>query len=135
MTSELWSTNQLADAIGTLLARAERDEALRAELAAQQENIYSALGDPSLRDYFGVIEAAVNAHVALSDAMHEYGKWMAIAMAASRTFVGPFASLPQRGSHTLNPGLDHARGGSGRLKAPLRTSTKLWATWTRVAFF
>jgi hypothetical protein len=43
------------------------DEALQAELAAQLENIYSILADPCLR---------------------EYGKRVAAAMAASRTFVG-----------------------------------------------
>jgi hypothetical protein len=71
----------------------------------QQENIYSALGGPSFRDHFGVIEAAANAHIALSDAiesraglldalMGEYGKRMAMAMAARRTFVGPCYQRP-----------------------------------------
>jgi hypothetical protein len=100
MTFELFSNTQLADAIEKLLDRSERDEAMRAELAAQQENIYLALGDPSFRDHFGVIESAVNAHIALSDAIESraevldalmavYGKRMAMDMAASRTFVGP----------------------------------------------
>jgi hypothetical protein len=111
MTFELWSNTQLREAIDSLLARAERDESRRAELEAQQENIYSALGDPSFRDHFGVIEAAVNAHIALSDAiesraellntlMHEYGSRMAKAMAANRTFVGP-------SHHYCNEGLIH----------------------------
>ena len=38
MTFELWSNAQLLDAVETLMDRAERDEALRAELAAQLEN-------------------------------------------------------------------------------------------------
>ena len=111
MTLELWSTNQLADVIGSLLTRAERDEALRAELAAQLENIYNTLADPSFRDHFGVIEAAVNAHITLSDAiesraelldalMGEYGRRIAMAMTASRTFVG-------RSHHYCNEGLIH----------------------------
>jgi hypothetical protein len=40
MTIELWSNTQLLDAIDSLLARAERDESLRAGLAAQLTNIY-----------------------------------------------------------------------------------------------
>jgi hypothetical protein len=94
-----FSNAQLLTAIDSLLARATRDEALRVELATQQENIYSALDDPSFRDHFGVIEAAVNAHITLSDAiesraelldalMGEYGRRIAMAMTASRTFVG-----------------------------------------------
>ena len=51
MTLELSNTAELFDAIQKLM---ERDEALRAELAAQLENIY-ALADPSFRDYFGVL--------------------------------------------------------------------------------
>jgi hypothetical protein len=108
MTFELWSNTQLLTAIDSLMARAENDEAQRADLAAQQENIYSALDDPSFRDHFGVIEAAVNTHIALSDAiesraelldtlMLEYGKRMAVAMAASRTFVGLCYQRPATG--------------------------------------
>jgi hypothetical protein len=100
MTFELWSNTQLSDAIQTLLDRVERDEALRFELDAQRADIYNALADPSFRDYFGVIDAAVDSHIALTDSMQsraelldalmaEYGKRMAMAMAASRTFVGP----------------------------------------------
>jgi hypothetical protein len=94
----LFSNAQLSDAIDSLLARAERDEAMRAELAAQLENIYNTLADPSFRDLFGVLDAAVDNHIVLSDSldsraalldalMAEYGKRMAVAMAASRTFV------------------------------------------------
>jgi hypothetical protein len=41
------------------MARAERDEAMRAELAAQLENIYNTLADPSFCDYFGALDAAI----------------------------------------------------------------------------
>jgi hypothetical protein len=111
MTFELWSNTQLAAAIEKLLDRAERDEALRPELAAQLANIYDALADPSFRDYFGVIDAAITNHIALSDAldsraalldelMAEYGKRITAAMAATRTFVGP-------SHHYCNEGLVH----------------------------
>ena len=60
MTLELWNTAELFDAIQKLKERSERDEALRAELGAQLENIY-ALADPSFRNYFGVLDAAVAA--------------------------------------------------------------------------
>jgi hypothetical protein len=63
-------------------------------------NIYDALADPSFRDYFGVIDAAIDSHIAVTDSMQsraevldalmaEYGNRMAMAMAAGRTFVGP----------------------------------------------
>jgi hypothetical protein len=105
MTFELWSNTQLRDAIDSLMARAERDQALRPELAAQLANIYDALADPYFRDYFGVIDAAITNHIALSDSldsraalldelMAEYGKRMGVAMAASRTFVGPRYQRP-----------------------------------------
>jgi len=55
MDSALLSNTQLADAIGTLMERVKRDEALRAELAAQLENIYNTLADPSFRDLFGCL--------------------------------------------------------------------------------
>jgi hypothetical protein len=64
----LFSNTQLFGTIEKLMVRAGKDEALRAELAAQLENIYNTLADPSFR---------------------EYGKRVAEAMAASRTFVGP----------------------------------------------
>jgi hypothetical protein len=99
MTFELWSNTQLLGTIEKLMVRAGKDEALRAELAAQLENIYNILDDPSLRDYFGALDAAIDNHIALTDSMQsradlldalmaEYGKRMAMAMTASRTFVG-----------------------------------------------
>lgn len=94
----LFSNTQLSDAIETLMARAERNEALRTELDAQLADIYNALADPSLRDYVGAIDAAINQHIALTDSMQsraelldalmgEYGKRMTMAMGAGRTFV------------------------------------------------
>jgi hypothetical protein len=102
---ELWSNTQLRAAIDTLLDRVERDEALRVELAAQLENIYNTLADHCFRDYFGALDAAIDNHVALTDSMQsraelldalmaEYGKRMVVAMAASRTFVGPCYQRP-----------------------------------------
>ena len=98
----LFSNTQLLDAIDSLMEHSERDEALRAELAAQLENIYDALADPSFRDYSGVLNAAIDSHIAVTDSMGsraalldalmaEYGNRMAMAMAmaARRTFVGP----------------------------------------------
>ena len=80
--------------------RAERDEALRAELAAQLADICDALADSSLRDYAGAIDAAIDSHIALTDSMQsraevldalmaEYVKRMVMVTAAKRTFVGP----------------------------------------------
>jgi hypothetical protein len=100
MTFELWSNTQLFDTIEKLMVRAGNDESLRPELDAQLANIYDALADPSFRDYFGVIDAAINSHIAVTDSMEtraelldalvaEYGKRMAMAMAASRTLIGP----------------------------------------------
>jgi|ERR1700686_327248 hypothetical protein len=111
MDYALWSNTQLRDAIEKLMVRVEQDEAKRPELDAQLANIYNALADPSFRDYFGVLEAAIDSHIAVTDAMEtraalldalmaEYGKRMAIAMAASRTFVGP-------SHHYCNEGLIH----------------------------
>jgi hypothetical protein len=95
----LFSNTQILDAIDTLLNRVERDEAMRAELAAQLENIYNALSDPSYKDSLGALDAAIDNHITLSDAldsraalldalMAEYGKRTAVALAASSTFVG-----------------------------------------------
>jgi hypothetical protein len=95
----LFSYIQLADAIDSMMERSERDETLRSELDAQLENICDALTDPSFRDYFGAIDAAIDSHIAVTDSMEtrtellgalmaEYGDRMAVAMAASRTFVG-----------------------------------------------
>jgi hypothetical protein len=95
----LFSKTQLRDTIDRLLDRVERDEALRPELDAQLANIYDALADPSFRDYFGVIDAAIDSHIAVTDSMEtraelldaliaEYGNRMATAMATGRTFVG-----------------------------------------------
>lgn len=72
---------------------------------AQLENIYSALADPSFRDYFGVIDAAIDSHNAVTDSMEaraelldalmaESGSRMAMAMAGNRTFVGPCYQTP-----------------------------------------
>jgi hypothetical protein len=96
----LFNNTQLRDAIDSFMERAERDEALGSELDSQLHNIYDALADPSFRDYFGVLEAAIDSHIAVTDAMEtraelldalvtEYGKRMAMAMAGNRTFVGP----------------------------------------------
>src|SRR5260370_10109058 len=87
----LFSNTQLLDAIDSLMERSERDEAMRAELAAQLENIYNTLADASFRDLFGALDAAIDNHIALSDAldsraelldalMPEYGNRMAKAM-------------------------------------------------------
>jgi hypothetical protein len=84
----LFSNAQLLTAIDSVMARAERDEALRTELAGQLENIYNALSDSLLHDSFGALDAAINHHIALSDAVDsranllgaliaEYGKRMA----------------------------------------------------------
>ncbi len=92
--------------------RAERDEALRSELDAQLADIYDAMADPSFRDYFGVIDAAIDSHIALTDGMQsraelldalmaEYGKRMDVAMTASRTFVGASYQTPT-GSGFIN---------------------------------
>jgi len=100
---KLFNNTQLADAIDSLMDRAERDEAMRAELAAQLENIYNTLADPSFRDLFGALDAAIDNHIALSDSldsraalldalMAEYGKRMAMAMATSRRRLGPQSS-------------------------------------------
>ena len=105
MTFELWSNTQLSHAIMMLMDRAETDEALRAELDAQLADIYDALGDPSLKDYVGAIDAAIDSHIAVTDSMQsraelldalmaEYGKRMAMAMGTSRTFVGTCYQRP-----------------------------------------
>lgn len=65
----LFSNTQLLDAIDSLMDRAERDEALRPELDTQLANIYDALADPSFRDHFGVIDAAIDSHIAVTDSM------------------------------------------------------------------
>jgi hypothetical protein len=111
MTFELWSNTQLIDTIEKLTVRAESDEALRPELDAQLADIYDALGDPSLRDYVGAIDATIDSHIAVTDSMEtraelldalvaEYEKRIAMAMAASRTFVGA-------SHHYRNEGLIH----------------------------
>jgi hypothetical protein len=95
-----FSNAQLFDTIEKLMVRAGKDEALRSELDAQLADIYNVLSDTSLRDYVGAIDAAIDSHIALTDSiksraelldalMAEYEKRIAIAMAASRTFVGP----------------------------------------------
>ena len=99
MDYALWSNTQLRDAIEKLMVRVEQDEAKRPELDAQLANIYNALADPSFRDYFGVLEAAIDSHIAVTDAM-ETRAALLDAMAASRTFVGP-------SHHYCNEGLIH----------------------------
>ena len=110
----LFSNTQLLDAIDSLMERSERDEAMRAELAAQLENIYNTLADASFRDLFGALDAAIDNHIALSDAldsraelldalMAEYGNRMATAMAGNRTFVGA-------SHHYRNEGWIHKSG-------------------------
>jgi hypothetical protein len=53
---------------------------LRSELDAQLENIYDALADPGFRDYFGVIDAAINAHLALIDGIAARGALLDLLM-------------------------------------------------------
>jgi hypothetical protein len=105
MTFELWSNTQLFDTIEKLMASVETDKAQWPEMDAQLADIYNALADPTFRDCFGVLDAAINSHIAVTDSMQsraelldammlEYGKRMAMAMAASRTFVDASYQTP-----------------------------------------
>ena len=116
MTFELWSNTQLFDTTEKLMARVENEEndkAQRPEMDAELADSYNALADPSFRDCFGVIDAAIDSHIAVTDSMQsraelldammaEYERRIAMAMKASRTFCRSFVALPAERLRTLN---------------------------------
>ena len=84
---------QLYAAIDTQFARVIADEDLQPQLDTQLVALYDVLDDPDFRDYLGVVDARINAHLALIYGMAQRG---AVLDALLQEYETRFRAAPYR---------------------------------------